>query len=164
MNLTMRAMMFLGACVAMSGCNTDPLPASDSYAQRFVGPWRVALAEDTHRFSDYVFAADGALTHLRSVRDGQTVDEMLGAGLVHGSSATQPTCVFSGAWYSAGPATIVVGGACTDGNARDIELDFADSSSRSPTQVTAGAVGSQSDWMRNAAWRFQRCDLSACRD
>ena len=144
------------------GCaSPESLPASDTYAQRFDGPWRIALVEGQQVFSDYVFGADGKLTNLLSVADGQPVDPMQGAAMVRCPGvADVPACTFGSTWYSRGVDTLVIDGTCTDAVARDIELQFADET-RTPG-VAVHTVGGEPGWTQGAAWRYQKCDLHPC--
>ena len=147
----------LGACAAQA------LPASESYAQRFVGPWRVERLTDAQLFSDYVLSADGTLTHLLAVADGKPVDADKGAGEVRAPNEAGPmSCYFGTAWHSQGLATLVVSGRCSDGGTRDIELSFEDTNTRSTENVTVRTVGGQSGWSQPSAWLFQKCDLHPC--
>jgi hypothetical protein len=139
------------------------LPASNSFAQRFVGAWRIALIEGDPAFSDFVFSGDGKLTHLLSVANGQPVSPMQGAGMVRcPGEGTVPACAFGPSWYSRGVDTLVIDGACTDQVARDIELQFSDETRTAA--VTVLSVGGEAGWSQRAAWRFEKCDLHPCAD
>lgn len=146
----------LGACIlAPFACGTsDTLVNSGSYAQQFVGARRVAVVGDAAIFSDYVFGADGSLSHLRSVASGQIVSEAEGAGAVRGTDGS--TCVFGAHWYSLEDTELVIEGACTDGKAREIALTISEATV-SQQLANVGAT-----WMEPTAWRIQRCDHQAC--
>lgn len=153
------------AAGSAAGCNAGgSLPANDSYAERYVGSWRATASADSSKaatsFSDYVFQGGGTLATLRSVVDGITVPPMQGAGIVHNAGGGV-SCAFGSDWYSAEAATVIVGGACTDGIARDITLDFGGGTT-ALSPVTVRAVGGEVSWMEPIGWSFRRCDLHAC--
>ncbi|MEO6950272.1 MAG: hypothetical protein ABI321_00560 [Polyangia bacterium] len=155
------ATLFPVAAGFATGCDAGAsLPANDSYAQRYVGSWRATASNDATSFSDYVFQGGGTLTTLRSVIEGNTVAPMQGAGLVH-NTKTGVSCAFGTDWYSADASTVLVGGECTDGIARDITLDFGNGTT-ALSQVTVRAVAGEVSWMEPVGWSFRRCDLHAC--
>jgi hypothetical protein len=155
-----RTIILAGILGALSACSAHPVPATDTYAQRFVGPWRIALVDTQGVFSDYVFGKAGALTHLLSVADGQPVAPMQGAGVVHSDDLGAIRCTFGTEWNSPDRDTLVINGACDDSMDRDIELTFADETRTS--SVVVQTVGGLKGWSQVGAWRFQKCDLHPC--
>ena len=159
--MTRIALVFAALFPVAAGCTgAGTLPANDSFSQTFVGSWRATASADATSFSDYVFENGGTLATLRAVVAGATVDPSQGAGLVH-NGKTGVSCAFGTSWYSAAAATVVVGGECTDGTARDITLDFGNGTSKL-SQVIVKAVDGEVSWMEPVGWSFRRCDLHAC--
>ena len=159
-NLAAAALLPVGLLSAWGCSAASPLPATDSYAQRYVGSWRATAPGQALSFSDYVFQGNGMLATLRSVIDGVTVTPTQGAGVVHNAKSGL-SCAFGSAWYSADATTVIVDGECTDHVGRDITLDFGNGTS-ALSQVTVRAVGGEVSWMEPVGWSFHRCDLHAC--
>jgi hypothetical protein len=153
-----RRTLFLVAA-ALTGCSTQTLPATDSFSQQIAGTWRATLASDAQSFCDYVFSTDGALDTLRTVVDGKTVAPMQGAGAIT-STDGRTSCAFGDSWRTT-DAAVVVSSTCTDGLARDVELDFAQQAV-ALASVSVIAVAGESAWMKPITWHFQDCALKPC--
>jgi len=142
------------------GTGDDAPPVEREHDPALVGRWAVeqpnhALYEVTY----YDLGADGSLVAASSEPAGCT--DHLSAHCVTGSVArclprgdvehcdATPSCVFADAWWSRGPETLVVTGACSDGTPRDIVLE--------PATGRVISVGGEPGWSHdNWIWAFRK--------
>jgi hypothetical protein len=162
--MKLAAIMTLGLGLVLTGCSSGGTPAAtDTFDQRYVGAWRVVSPEDPTTFSDYDFSDAGKLTQLGAVVHGAIVDPMQGVSTVTGVAGS--VCVFAATWYNDSSSSMVVGGDCSDGVARQVDLAFVadtEAADRGVSQVTVKAVDGKTDWMRPAAWQFEHCSEHPC--
>jgi hypothetical protein len=140
----------------LTACGAESLSNSGGYPADMVGARRVALTDGAQQFSDYVFSADGTLTHLRSVVAGKVVDAASGAGVVRAVDGA--SCRFGQHWYGIDGNILVIEGLCSDGGDREIALTLS-SAGYGEQNASPSAT-----WMMPSSWRIQRCDQKACAD
>jgi hypothetical protein len=157
--------------VALVGCSsqgTSNDPSNVEHDPQFQGWWIVdqpfhALYESTL----YEFQPDGTL--VTGASNPNDCSGHLAAHCVTGSVANcVPTngvdhcegavsCVFGTEWHSLDSTHVSIAGTCSDGQARDIEIEMT-----ADPQVLS--VGGQTGWSHdNWAWSFRKCaDSTTC--
>lgn len=146
-----------GGCSGSAGTG-DPTGTH----QRFVGEWMIDQPfHATYEASWYQFHDSGELEHLRDCSFGGPVP----TGWVS-DAGEQVRCEFASSWSAPDADTLVIGGACSDGYDRDIQLAFPRDDSSNATGVAAievVAVGGEAGWLHpQFDWSWQKCGDRSC--
>ena len=140
-------------------------PDDSERDERFVGTWLVDQPWHAgYEYTVYTFGADGTVERgagwgeVPPFGSGETGSVRKGDSLLG--------CTFSDRWESVGDSTLVISGACSDGQGREIVLSFVSPAEQDGegAVVEVVEVGGEAGWEHGGPeWRWLRCiDREAC--
>ncbi len=149
-------LLVLCACTGEGG--------SPQVDQRFVGDWIIDQPSHAgYEASVYRFGADGSLELLETCDvTGADPDYVTGT-VAHELGPLR--CDFDADWWASDSSTLRVGGACTDGQRREIALRFDSPASANAEGATVSVVDvdGETGWDHRAfAWRWIKCPAEGC--
>jgi hypothetical protein len=168
----MRSHVIVFAAFAISACGSSgvqPLGGgmmqSAQHDVRFARSWQLMdqrTPHDSEFLTVFDFKGDGSIVKVKTVNGGG-MD--YSAGLV-----LDPTrsvrCGVGSTWRSESSSTLVLEGACSDGNTREIVIDFLSDPSTNTESTTTRtvSVGGATDWTDapGFGWIFLACSHPEC--
>ena len=164
-------LVFLAACA--SNPPTGPGPVEREHDPRFHGWWIVEQPfHAAYESTLYEFRPDGELRLGASLPPNCTghLEANCVTGTVANCTPAPPNdrceselvCVFGDQWWSKSSRHLVILGECTDGRAREIEIELAaDASSNTEFGGAGGTllvVDGETGWSHNNwEWAFRKC-------